>query len=473
MTFVSKYLGTKDFWKRALVLALPIAMQNMLTSSFSLIDTIMVGQLGDVALSAVGMAGQWSWLLNIVIFGVCSGTSVLVSQYWGAKDINQIHRVSGLAILVGLIVSTIFVITGLLFPETVVTIFNRNSSVIEKGSAYLRIACLSYPGTVLNTILCSILRSTERVKLPVLTALITTVLNVILDYVLIFGAFGIPAMGIEGAAIATCISAWLGPVILIGVALAKKDILLHCFAGILKIDKGLIRIFSSTAIPVLFNESLWGFGTFLYNVIFANLGYENYAAVTILKTIENLAYVFFIGMCNACCVIVGKEIGGGNIKRSVDDARRFAVTIPLLGIVIGAGIIVLRPYLIGLFNFSGELTEKTLYAAMTISLIYAIELAVKNISYTFIVGVFRSGGDTVNGAKIDIMSMWLVALPITAIAAFIIKLPFPVVFAISYLAEDYIKATMSIRHFISCKWIKPVTQQGRENLEIFIQSKAK
>ncbi|MBQ3037778.1 MAG: hypothetical protein IJD30_01230, partial [Clostridia bacterium] len=192
-----------------------------------------------------------------------------------------------------------------------------------------------------------------------------------------------------------------------------------------------------------------------------------------LKTIENLAYVFFIGMCNACCVIVGKEIGGGNIKRSVDDARRFAVTIPLLGIVIGAGIIVLRPYLIGLFNFSGELTEKTLYAAMTISLIYAIELAVKNISYTFIVGVFRSGGDTVNGAKIDIMSMWLVALPITAIAAFIIKLPFPVVFAISYLAEDYIKATMSIRHFISCKWIKPVTQQGRENLEIFIQSKAK
>lgn len=469
--FIDKYLGEKNFWKKALIIALPIALQNMLTSSFTLVDTMMVGQLGDIALSAVGMAGQWSWLLNIVIFGVCSGAAVFVSQYWGAKDIKGIHKICGLSVAIGLIISMIFLLVGFLFPEFVVSIFNRDSEIIKQGSAYLVIACFSYPGTVLNAILGAVLRSTENVKLPVITALITTVANAVLDYLMIFGGLGIPAMGVAGAAIATCISAWLGPVILIGVSYIQKNILSAPFKDLFAFDKKMIADFGKTAAPVVFNESMWGLGTVLYNVIFANLGYENFAAVTILKTIENLAYVFFIGLCNACCVMVGKNIGAGNIKRSVDDARRFGVIIPLAGFFVGLIVVFARPALIGLFNLSGELTEKTVSVAMIITLMYAIELPIRNIPYTFIVGIFRSGGDTVNGAKFDIVSLWLIALPLTFIMAFIIKAPFVVVFAVMYIGEDYLKTFLCIKHFISCKWIQPVTSQGKENLKEYLADK--
>ena len=172
---IKKYLGGKRFWRQTLTLALPIAFQNLLTSSFVLVDTLMVGQLGDVALSAVGMAGQWSWLLNMLIIGICSGSAVFVSQYWGIKDTKGIHKITGLAVTVGLIFTSIFFFSGLFASEFIVGLFNKDAAVIENGSAYLKIACFSYPGTVLGALLGAILRSSENVKLPVFSALFTTI----------------------------------------------------------------------------------------------------------------------------------------------------------------------------------------------------------------------------------------------------------------------------------------------------------
>lgn len=456
--------GGKSFWKRTLVLALPIAFQNMLTSSFTLVDTLMVGQLGDVALSAVGMAGQWSWLLNMVVFGICSGSAVLVAQYWGVKDKKNIHKISGIAISAGLIITALFLITGFLIPEIVIKIFNRNVEVVAQGSAYLRIACFSYPGVVLGAILGAILRSTEEVKIPVYSAAFTTVANAFLDYAMIFGKFGFPEMGIEGAAMATCISAWLGPMIIVLISLAKKNILYAPVKDLFGFEKQMLIKFAKTAAPVVCNEGMWGLGTVLYNVIFANLGHENFAAVTILKTIENLAFVFFIGLCNACCVMVGTSVGAGQIKRAVKDSKRFGFLIPFAGLVVGMVVILFRTQLVTLFNLSGNLTENTVNAAKIIIMIYALELPVRNIPYVFVVGIFRSGGDTVSGAKVDILSLWLVALPLTAILAFVVKAPFVVVFAAMYLGEDYIKMFLCLKLFASRKWIKPVTEAGKKGL---------
>lgn len=469
---IKKYLGGKNFWKQTAVLAFPIALQNLLTSSFTLVDTIMVGQLGDVALSAVGMAGQWSWLLNMVTFGICSGSAVFVSQYWGAEDTKGIHKICGLSVIIGIIISSIFMLMGFFIPDKVVSIFNRDSEIIKTGSAYLIIACFSYPGTVLNNILGAVLRSSENVKLPVFAALITTVTNAVLDYGLIFGAFGLPQMGVKGAALATCISAWIGPVILIIVSVFKKNILVAPIKEFFAFNKSLIKSFALTAAPVVFNETMWGLGTFLYNVIFANLGYENYAAVTIMKTIENIAFVFFIGLCNACCVMLGKNIGAGNVEDAVKYSKRFGVLIPLMGVIVGGIMIVLRARLVGLFNLTGELTSVTVHAAETIMLIYALELPIRNIPYTFIVGIFRSGGDTVNGAKFDILSLWFIGLPLTAIMAFIVKAPFIVVYAAMYIGEDYLKAFLCLKHYKTYNWIKPVTESGKESLERFKEKRA-
>ena len=466
---IADILGTKSFWKKALVLALPIAFQNMLTSSFTLVDTLLVGQLGDIALSSVGMAGQWSWLLNMVVFGICSGAAVLVAQYFGVQDKKSIHKICGMSVAFGIAISTIFMLTGFFAPEFVLKIFNRTPQVVASGSAYLKIACFSYPGVVTGAILGAVLRSTKEVKIPLYSALFTTIANGILDYALIFGKFGLPQMGIEGAALATCISAWLGPIIIILVSLVRKNILSAPLNCIFAFDKTLMRKFIITSIPVICNESLWGLGTVLYNVIFANLGHENFAAVTILKTVENLAYVFFIGLCNACCVMVGTSVGAGKIKRAVTYSKRFGVIIPLMGVLVGAVIIALRSPIVWLFNMGGELTDTTVSITKIILLLYAIELPIRNIPYVFIVGIFRSGGDTVRGAQIDIFSLWFIALPLTAILAFIVKVPFAVVFAAMYIGEDYIKMIMCIRHFVSKKWIQPVTEDGKKGLKEYLE----
>lgn len=465
---IKKYLGGKRFWQQTLMLAIPIALQNLLTSSFLLVDTLMVGQLGDVALSSVGMAGQWSWLLNIVVFGICSGSSVFVAQYWGIKDIKGIHKITGIALTLAMIITALFLCFGFFAPQTVVWLFNKTPEVIDTGSKYLKIACFSYPGSVLGLLLGAILRSVEDVKLPMYSALFTAVLNGILDYCLIFGALGLPALGVEGAALATCISAWLGPIVILGISVAKKNILYMPIKELFGFDRTLVLQFVKTASPVVLNETLWGLGTFLYNVIFANLGHENYAAVTILKTIENIAYVFFIGMCNACCVMLGKNVGAGKIKEAIKDSRRFGVLIPFLGLVDGMAILAFRGKIIGIFNMQGQITQTTINTAMIISLMYAIELPIRNIPYAFIVGIFRSGGDTINGAKMDLISLWLIALPLTFILAYVVKAPFVVVYAAMYVGEDYLKCFMCIKHYISYKWIKPVTAEGRKELEVFM-----
>ena len=216
-------LGGKRFWGSVLSLGIPIAVQNLLTSSFALVDTLMVGQLGDISLAAVGMAGQWSWFLNMVLIGICSGASVFFAQYFGDGNHNAIVKTYGIATSSSVLMSLVFVVVGYVFPKQVISIFNRNPDVLDAGIRYLKIAVFSYPAIALNMIACTTLRSTRRVKLPMYVAVFTTVVNALLDYGLIFGAFGLPRLGIEGAAIATVISSWLGPIVIYGITALTRD----------------------------------------------------------------------------------------------------------------------------------------------------------------------------------------------------------------------------------------------------------
>ena len=281
--------GGKRYWNTVLSLAVPIAIQNLLTSSFVLIDTLMVGRLGDVSLAAVGMAGQWSWLLNLTLFGFSSGASVFFSQYYGDENAEGIKKTYGIVLSFLSVAVVAFTVLGFLIPSPIISIFNRDSNVVEIGSRYLKIAVFSYPAIALNQIIAVLMRSTGRAKLPMYVSALTTVLNAFLDYGLIFGKFGMPELGIEGAAIATCISAWVGPLVLYAVLIWQKDeIVCAPFGELLAFSKSDVRLFFSRALPVIINEMLWGAGTFTLNVIYSNLGYEYYAAMTILKTFDNL-----------------------------------------------------------------------------------------------------------------------------------------------------------------------------------------
>lgn len=458
--FLNRYLGDKPFWRVTMRLALPIALQNLLISSFTLVDTVMIGGLGDVALSAVGMAGQWSWMLTLVLFGFCSGTAVFISQYWGVKDTKGIKNVYGLMLVNTLAASTVFFIVGFLFPEGVISIFNEDAAVISEGAAYLKTACFSFFALALSNAFSTLLRATENVRLPMYASGIAAVLNAVLNYGLIYGEFGLPEMGVRGAALATCISSWVNPLVILAVSAAKKNLVCSRLKEMFSLPKGLIPHYYKVCAPVLANESLWGLGTFCYNIVFARIGYEYYAAVTIFRTIDGIAFTFFIGLCNACCVMVGKSIGAGKIERATGDARRFAFIVPILSLLVGSLIAVLRAPLISLFDTTGSLSEVTRDTAKIILMIYGFEYCFRNIPYILIVGIFRSGGDTVTGLKLDLFCVWCIALPAVIVAAFVLKLPFPAVFAIMLVFEDALKVVLALRRFLSRGWIRPVTEAG-------------
>lgn len=456
-------LGHKGFWRATLSLAIPIALQNMLAASFSLVDTLMVSQLGDIQLSATGMAGQWSWLFAMVLFGISSGAAVFVSQYWGNKNIKGIHRMSGIAVLSGVFLSLFFLVAAMIFPEEIIRIFNKTPGVVEQGAIYLQFACLSYPAMALTNILGSILRSAEHPKLPMAVSGITAVLNVILNYVLIFPA----GLGVKGAAIATAVSAWAGPILLIFFSVATRNILYAPIKDYLAFSGKTVGEFFKKASPVIINETMWGMGTVAYQIIFANIGYEEYAAITIVRTFENFAFCFFLGLCNACCVLVGKSIGAGEIREGIRDSKRFMVVFPLVSIVVGAAVILLRAPLVSIFNLGENISAYTLETAKWILVIYAVWIAVRNIPYLTVVGIFRPGGDTTMGMIIEIGALWCFAVPMTYVAANVWHLPFLAVYAIMYLCEDIPKAIFFLAYWRSGKWIRPVTDTGRQGLAEF------
>jgi len=453
-------LWDKGFWKVTLSLAVPIALQQMLAASFSLVDTLMVGQLGDIPLSATGMAGQWSWLFGMVLFGISSGAAVFVSQYWGDKNIKGIHRTTGIAVGSGVLLSLVFLLIAAIIPEKIIYIFNKEPAIIEQGALYLRYACYSYPAMALTNILGSILRSAEHPKLPMAVSGVSAVMNIILNYFLIFPA----GLGVKGAAIATSISAWIGPILIITLSIAQKNILRAPLKDIFAFNARTVGEFFKKALPVIINETMWGLGTVAYNIIFANIGHEEYAAITIVRTFENFAFCFFLGLCNACCVLVGKSIGSGDIREGVRESRRFMALFPIVSVLVGGAVILLRAPLVSIFNLTENISEYTIETAQSILIIYAVWILIRNIPYLTVVGIFRPGGDTTTGMVIELVVLWLFSVPMTYIAANVLGLPFLAVYAVMYLCEDIPKGIIFLIYWRSGKWIKPVTEAGKQGL---------
>lgn len=462
---LSKYFGDKPFWRVTLKLGFPIAIQNMLTSSFAIVDTLMVSRLGDVALSSVGMAGQWSWFMSVVSFGICSGMSVFASQYWGIKNHKAMRRVLGIALLCIAVLSAVFFFPAFFAPEKVISIFNKDPAVIASGSSYMKIACFSYPAVVLSVILSGFLRNIEKVKVPMYVSMVTTVLNAVFNYGFIFGKFGLPEMGVAGAATATCISSWSGPVLLLAISLFQKNHLVRSPRDIVSFKGRHLLEFAQRALPVVLNESLWSLGIFILNIIYSNMGYEYYAAVTILKTFSDLSFAFFVGLCNACIIMVGKSVGSGKIERAVQDAHRFSFVVPLIAVFVGALMVIFRSQLISIFNLGENISALSISTALTITLFVGLELPLKMISYVQVVGIFRSGGDTFVAMLCDICSLWLLAIPATLLASKVFSLPFVAVFMIAYLSEDIPKSIFCVLRHRSLRWLKPVTSEGVKGKE--------
>ena len=447
-------LFDRSFWAVALPLIIPIALQNLLMTSFRLVDTLMVGRLGDVSIAAVGLAGWASFFVELLAFGMSSGAAVFVAQYHGANNKEGMLRTYGMMLLFMVPVGLLFTIGVGLHPSAVMRLFTEDAATIAEGVKYLRFACVSYLSLTLNLAFSTMLRCTEQVKIPMVTSGIAAALNAVLNYIFIFGAFGLPAMGVAGAGLATAISSLINPLLMLAISYVKKTIVVSPIRQVFAI-KGFFKPFWSRALPVLLNEFFWSVAILGVNMVFGRMGTDNYAALTVERTIEGLVFVFFVGICNACNILVGKSIGAGDIESGKLYSKRFMILTPIIGIVTGLLIIALRYPLVGLF----DLSESAKHTTRVLLVIFAFDAVVRYIPYVEVVGIFRAGGDTRMGLIIDVVCHYLFITPAVILAGLVWKLPFITTYVIMLAVDDVSKLVISIPYYRTMKWIKPVVQE--------------
>lgn len=448
----------RGFTAKMLSLALPIAFQQFLVSCAQIVDTAMVTSLGNIPVSAVGIAGRWIFLFNIMLFGIASGTSALIAQFWGAKDRRSIRRAYSLALVFAAVIAVAFTLFATLAPGLMMSVFSDELPVIDAGIEYLKIAGFIGIFAAFNQISCLVLRSTEDVTTPLVTSGLSVVANTLLNYTFIYGHFGAPEMGVRGAALATVLSSAIQATLLIIISVARKKIICAPLGEYVGHSSEFLRRFFRVCIPVVINETIWAIGTNVYSMVYARYGHEYYAGYTVFSSIEQFAFVFFVGICHACSIMVGKTIGEGDQNKAYSIAKRFLIMTPILGVLCGAMLIAVRNPLLGLLNIE---TQTAFDTASRILLIYSCWIPFRNIPYTAIVGIFRAGGDTKAGIFYDTSSLYLVAIPLVLILALVFRVNFLWLIVAMYLGEDVPKIILCFIRFKSRKWIRNLTYSSQ------------
>lgn len=443
---------TKEYFQQIMKLMIPIAMQNLLLNALNLIDTVMVGQLGDISIAAVGIANQIYFLLNLFIFGVTSATAIFTSQYWGANDIDSIKRTTATAIKIVFIFVLFFETICFFIPKILMSFFTKDIDVIITGAIYLKVVSLSFLPMSISFVFSFILRTMHFVKISLLASFFGIGSNTLLNYILIFGLGKIPALGVKGAAIATIIARCIELSILIFFIYVKD---LPCSLQIkhfINNQKDFLKKFFKISMPVILNEMLWSLGVTIYTVIYARISTSAVAASNIALTIERFAFVIFIGLANASAVLIGNYIGKKQIKIAIDIANKGILFSIISGILIGIFIFFLTPFILLLFKVSGNVKE----IVKGIILVYSFIVTLRAVNVLLIVGIFRSGGDTTFSLIVDAGAVWFFGIPFGLIAGFVFKLSVPLVF-LAISSEEFVKLILSLFRFLNKKWINNVT----------------
>ncbi|WBW96758.1 MATE family efflux transporter [Oceanirhabdus sp. W0125-5] len=443
------YKNNKGFYKNLLIITLPIVLQNLIASSLNMLDTMMIGKVGEIELASVGIANQFYFLFTLFILGVAGGCGVLTAQLWGKKDRENIKKVLCKCLTVSLIISLIFLFFGLTIPEKIMSIFNKDSSVITVGSDYMRITVISYIFTGITFIFASALRSIENTKLPMFASMLGLAVNGILNYVLIFGNLGMPELKTQGAAIATLIARIFECGFLLFSVYFKDKILNIKGSDFKELSVSLTKTLSTVTIPIVLNEACWGLGNVTYIAIYARISTGAAASMQICSTIMNLFMIFAFGLAYAAVVIIGNEIGANREESAINFSKKIAKLSILISLVIGVVLFILAKPIISFFNVSPEVKLASTY----ILYVYSIIMVVRVCNLVMIVGILRGGGDAKYGSILQGATLWFIGIPLAFIAAFVLHLP--VYFVVAFTAaEEIIKVIFMIKRYKSFKWIR-------------------
>ncbi len=444
----------KVFLKAMIAITLPIALQNLITSSLNMVDTLMISSLGEASIAAVGLANQIFFFYAVINFGIHSGSSIFISQYWGKEDVPNIRRVLGISLFLTAIVGIIFTIAGFFFPRALMNIFTHEEEVVRLGAEYLKIVSLSYLITGISFAYSIALRSTGRPKVPMMISGISFITNTFFNYIFIFGKLGMPALGVKGAALGTLMARVIEIAFLFYVVYRNIGPLSARVKDLIDWDKTFIKRFINTISPVVINEAFWSLGQIMYSIAYARIGKEATAAVQLTTTIQNVFFVFVRGLANACAVIIGNKIGRGeDVEEIYDYAKKFLWISIATGLVLGA-ILALTPDLT--LKIFRNLEPEVYKSAKNLLIIMGLSFFIRSYTSTAIVGVLRGGGDTRYSMILELFSVWGIGVPLAFIGSLVLNLPVYMVFLLVTF-EEVFKFLVSIPRIISKKWIKELT----------------
>ena len=446
------FIFEKQFLLNMLAIAVPIALQNMISFGVAMMDSVMLGGLGDKAISAANLGGQPFSLLMSIGFGLSSGGSVLIAQYWGRGDVARIRTVMRLSMQIVFTASSLMTLVCLLFPQQVMGLYSNEAEIVAAAAQYLQLVALSYlPYSISNNYIMS-LRAVEKVTVSAAIYGTSLFVNVFFNYVFIFGAFGAPALGVRGAAVGT-ILARCSELLLVTIYMyAKEDTIGFRFSDCFRLKNEMIQDFTRHSLPVLGNELLWGLGISVTAAIIGRIGSVFVTANSIAAVLNQLALVSVIGVGNAAAVITGKLIGEGRMQR----AKRAANTILLGSVFVGmfncAMIFIMRPIFLSFYRITPEAYEAA-YTVMGVLALLHLSLA---IDITCIIGILRGGGDTKTAFAFDCGALWLVSVPMGVLSGLVWGWPVPLVYVMLKL-DSPIKTILSLIRLKSGAWIRNVT----------------
>ena len=449
------------FYRNVIALVIPMALQNLINVGVSAADVIMLGGVGETALSGASLAGQVQYIMTLFLFGLTSGATVLTAQYWGKGDRDSIEKILGMAVKAAVFVTALFTVAALAVPEVLMSIFTSDPAVTAEGIRYLRIVAFSYMLMGITQAYLYIMRSVERVIVATVVYLLSLLCNIVLNSIFIFGLMGCPAMGVRGAALGTLCARILEVILVAGYArLFNRDIKLR-MKYVIHTDRILFRDFMRYALPVVVNEVMWGLGTAANTAILGHMGSPAVAANSVAQVARQLATVVSFGLSSAAAIYLGKTIGEKKQEYAREYSKRFILLSIIMGALGGAVILAVSPVAASALSLS--VTAKEYLRFMFFVMSYFVVGQAFNT--TMVVGIFRSGGDTRFGLILDVTTMWCCSILLGFIAAFVLKLSVPAVYVI-LMSDEIIKIPITTWRYRKYRWLRDVTRdksdvQGR------------
>lgn len=441
----------QSFLKTVLQIAIPVSLQALIANSLGMVDQIMIGQLGEVCVTAVSLGGRPCFILIFALGGICAAASIFASQAEGAGDKAQHSKIMKASIAGCFLCVVPFFVLSFFFPSFTLTFFTSDSAVIQKGSVYLKIVSISYFAEIILLSASAILRATGNAKVPLVTGFVSVVTNTALNAILIFGHFGFPAMGERGAAFATVIARFLEAAILIIFMIAKKHPASIEKAFGAKCEKSFLRNFFITALPAIGNELLWAIGDAAYSAIYGHLGTFSLASMTLTFPVQGLSVGFFSGLSASAAIIIGNNLGSGKFDEAYKNSWHLIKYSVIGCIVMSAFLCFARGFYVNLY----EVDDAVKTVASDLLLIFSAYLPVKVLNMVVGSGIIRSGGETKYTLFLDVVGTYAIGLPLGIISAFVFKLPMQAVYAILSIEEIW-RLVMGLRRVKMKKWIKQV-----------------